>query len=208
MEGKTERQKTESELKQEESDAALARQLQEELDADSGTPQPPVSAAAVAVNDAQQATESDVIDIPCPVCTFINSVRPSPSKTNWSCSQCGQSLNDSPAPPMNSEREARRGNRNEDLVECQICHCLNRMPTRKSDAVLCGGCYQALGSSLNSPSTGGGAATAASASKKERVVQVRCGQCNAVNALNVASDLKEIQFECGGCSTVNTVSLE
>lgn len=38
-------------------------------------------------------------------------------------------------------------------------------------------------------------------------MQVRCGQCGAINAVKVSSTAKSIQFLCGNCEIVNEVAL-
>lgn len=214
------RPKTESELQQEQADEEFARQLQEQLNQPSPPPnptlpqQPPAEssqeaadaalarqlqeqinrqeAAAEAAHPSHRNTEERV-EVACPACTFINHVKPSSSAKHWRCSQCREPLPNPAAPSSHSAQK--------DLVECKVCHSLNRLPAAKSDAVLCGGCYQELGSSLK-------AAPPQEAEESQRTVQLRCGQCNVINAVTIGADVKKMEFICGGCGVLNTIVLD
>ncbi|KPA85698.1 hypothetical protein ABB37_00076 [Leptomonas pyrrhocoris] len=216
-----ERSKTESELQQERADEKFARQLQEQLNQPSPLPDPslPQQGATDASQEAadaalarqlqeqinrQEAAEEatrhqhrnseDKIEVACPVCTFVNHIKSSSSAKHWRCSQCRELL---PNPAAPTERSSQK-----DLVECKVCHSLNRLPTIKSDAILCGGCYQELGSSLRAP------APTLESEENQRTVQMRCGQCNVVNAVTVGADVKKMEFICGGCGVLNTIALD
>lgn len=194
-------QKTEAELKkeQEEADAAMARQLQAEMDAERASAAPPSRPEQrPPAGQPQQAPtmNNGVLTVACPACTFLNEIPNAVSGRKYACKQCSTPL---PLPSNLSERKEPR------MVQCNTCHSINRVPDRKADAALCGACYQQLGSSVEDPPA---AATAPHAPTPEtRTVQIRCGQCSAVNAVHVASDAKVMQFECGGCSTINEVNL-
>lgn len=214
------RPKTESELQQEQADEEFARQLQEQLNQPSPTTnqppaqQPPAESsqeaadAALArqlqeqINRQEAAAEAthhsrrnseEKLEVACPACTFINHIKPSSSAKHWRCSQCREPL---PNPTAPSDRNSQK-----DLVECKVCHSLNRLPATKSDAVLCGGCYQELGSSLKT-------APPPEPEERQRTVQLRCGQCNVINAVTVGADVKKMEFICGGCGVLNTIVLD
>ncbi|EPY33918.1 hypothetical protein STCU_01848 [Strigomonas culicis] len=79
--------------------------------------------------------------------------------------------------------------------------------------MLCGSCFQELGSKLTPQDAvpqqqqGQEQEQAQPPVEESRTVQVRCGQCSAVNAVQVLIDATVIQFECGSCDTINEVSL-
>lgn len=177
-------QATPAESSQEAADAALARQLQEQINRQ--------EAAAEATPHPRRPSE-EKIEVACPACTFINHIKPSSSAKHWKCSQCREPL---PNPSAPTDRTAQR-----DLVECKVCHSLNKLPSTKSDAVLCGGCYQELGSSLKT-------APPPESEENQRTVQLRCGQCNVVNSVTVGADVKKMEFICGGCGVLNTIVLD
>lgn len=216
-----ERPKTESEIQQEKADEEFARQLQEELNQPSPQPnsslpqQVPAESsqeaadAALArqlqdqINRQEAAAETfhqsrrnseERVGIACPACTFINHVRPSSSAKHWRCAQCHEVL---PNPAAPSDRSSQK-----DLVECKVCKSLNRLPTAKSDAVLCGCCYQELASSIKT------ADPPHESEENQRTVQLRCGQCNVINAVTVGADVKKMEFICGGCGVLNTIVLD
>lgn len=215
-----ERPKTESELQQEQADEEFARQLQEQLNQPAAPPSAPAERqkpaetsqeaadAALArqlqeqINRQEAVAEADhatrrsseeKIEVACPACTFINQIKPSSSAKHWRCSQCREHL---PNPARTNERSGQK-----DLVECKVCHSFNKLPSTKSDAVLCGGCYQELGSSLKT-------ASQPTSEESLRTVQLRCGQCNVINAVTVGADVKKMEFICGGCGVLNTIVLD
>jgi transposase-like protein len=214
------RPKTDSELQQEQADEEFARQLQEQLNQPSHptntslpTQAPAESSQEVAdaamarqlqeqINRQEAAAEAghhlkrnseEQLEVECPVCTFINHIKPSSAAKHWRCSQCREPL-PNPSVPVNRSSQ-------KDLVECKVCHSLNRLPVTKSDTVLCGGCYQELGSSLK-------AVAPQESEENQRTVQLRCGQCNVINAVTVGADVKKMEFICGGCGVLNTIVLD
>ncbi|CAJ1013561.1 hypothetical protein, conserved [Leishmania lindenbergi] len=168
---------------QEAADAALARQLQEEInrqEAAGGAGTPTAGAA-------------DMVPVECPACTFVNYIKPSSPLKHWKCVQCREPLKEK-VPHSNHSTH-------KDLVECKVCHSFNKLPSKKSDAVLCGGCYQELGSTLNT-------APLVDSTANQRTVQLRCGQCNVINAVTIGVDVKKLEFICGGCGVLNTMVLD
>ncbi|GET88548.1 hypothetical protein, conserved [Leishmania tarentolae] len=213
------RTKTDSELQQEQSDELFARQLHEQLcNSDSVEHAvPPQRGTSKAVQEAADAdfarqlqeeiyrqeaavstdnprqTEDNRITVECPTCTFINYMKPSSSSKHWRCAQCHGPLKENASHPGHISHR--------DLVECRVCHCLNKLPSKKSDAILCGACYQELGSTPNTAST-------VEREESQRTVQLRCGQCSVINAVTVGVDVKKLEFLCGGCGVLNTMTLE
>lgn len=214
------RRKTESELQQEQADEEFARQLQEQLNQPSPPPNPSVTQPAPAessqeaadaalarqlqeqINRQEAAAESehhprrtseDKVEVACPTCTFINHIKSSSSSKHWRCSQCREPL---PNPAAPADRSSQK-----DVVECKVCRTLNRLPSTKSDAILCGGCYQELRSSVKAP-------LPVEDEENQRTVQLRCGQCNVINAVTVGADVKKMEFICGGCGVLNTIVLD
>ncbi|TPP47001.1 hypothetical protein CGC21_2355 [Leishmania donovani] len=212
------RPKTECEIQQEQSDELFARQLQEQLN-NSGNvvhAPPPQSGPSKSVQEAADAAyarqlqqeidrqeaatdagdsraSEDKIPVECPACTFVNYMKPSSSSNHWKCAQCSRPL---------MENVSYSGHvSHKDLVECRVCHSLNKLPTKKSDAVLCGGCYQELGSTLSS-------VPHVESEENQRTVQLRCGQCSVINAVTVGVNVKRLEFICGGCGVLNTMTLE
>lgn len=186
-----ESQKSETQLEQEASDAMLARQLQEQMDreeqeaaarASAGANLPPAAPTPV--------MENGTLTVACTACTFINEIPNAVPGKRYRCKQCRTAL-PTPAAPLAPKEEP-------GTIECSVCHLLNRIPKEKSDAILCGACYQQLAppQQETAPPQGG-----------TRTVQVRCGQCSAVNAVQVNADAVVVQFECGSCETVNEVAL-
>ncbi|KAK7195620.1 hypothetical protein NESM_000490900 [Novymonas esmeraldas] len=169
---------------QEAADAALARQLQEEINRQE---------AGAAAPEETPAAADDRVPVNCPACTFVNHIKPSSSSRHWKCEQCREPLREKA--PHSSQRSQKN------VVECKVCHSLNKLPTKKCDAVLCGGCYQQLSST---PDT----APAADGEANQRTVQLRCGQCNVINAVTVGVDVKRMEFICGGCGVLNTMVLD
>lgn len=194
---------------QEVSDAAFARQLQEELNhPDEPIPRSLPAAVEGPDNRSPESAQSAVstahneLSISCPACTFLNQLSgPFESKQQRCCQQCR-----TPIPiPKEYLRNPRKRDDVSQFTSCKFCHCLNRMPKKKADAFLCGACYQELGSSMKEDNCtlNSGVVNA----NDLRTVQVRCGRCSAVNAVQVDSKAAVVQFECGGCSTVNEVKL-
>ncbi|KAG5505437.1 hypothetical protein GH5_03459 [Leishmania sp. Ghana 2012 LV757] len=214
-----ERPKTESEIQQEQSDELFARQLQEQLNnpslSENATPPPtgPLKSLQEAADaalarqlqeeidrqeeaaaaDASSAGTAARVPVECPACTFVNHIKPSSSSRHWKCAQCREPLKEN---VLHSSRTS-----DNDLVECKVCHSLNRPPSKKSDTVLCGRCYQELGASLST-------AQPEESQANQRTVQLRCGQCNVINAVTVGADVKRIEFICGGCGVLNSIVLE
>lgn len=168
---------------QEAADAAFARQLQEEIDRQE----------AATGTGASGASEEYKIPVECPACTFVNYMKPSSSSKEWKCAQCSRTL-------MENVLHSGHVSHN-DLVECKVCHSLNKLPSKKSDAVLCGGCYQELVLTLNT-------ASSVENEENQRTVQLRCGQCSVINAVTVGVSVKRLEFICGGCGVLNTMTLE
>ncbi|KAG5479076.1 hypothetical protein LSCM1_02923 [Leishmania martiniquensis] len=214
-----ERPKTESELQQEQSDELFARQLQEQLNnpSHSDNATPPLTGPMKSLQEAadaalarqlqeeinrqgkaadanvSSAVANDTVPLECPACSFVNYIKPSSSWRHWRCSQCREPLKEKA--PHSSHTSQK------DLVECKVCHSLNKLPSTKSDAVLCGGCYQELGLAHGTASSDG-------SEKNQRTVQLRCGQCNVINAVTVGVDVKKMEFICGGCGVLNSIVLE
>ncbi|CAJ04313.1 conserved hypothetical protein [Leishmania major strain Friedlin] len=211
--------KTECQMQQEQSDELFARQLQEQLNSSHGVVDvpPPQSGPSKSVQEAadaayarqlqqeidlqeaatdvgaSRASDEDKIPVECPACTFVNYMKPSRSSKHWKCAQCSGPLmeNASHSSPVSHK----------DLVECRVCHSLNKLPSTKSDVVLCGGCYQELGLPLSS-------ASPVESEENQRTVQLRCGQCSVINAVTVGAKVKRLEFICGGCGVLNTMTLE
>ncbi|KPI87779.1 hypothetical protein ABL78_3137 [Leptomonas seymouri] len=167
-----------AELTQEAADAALARQLQEQINRQE---------AAAETYHPLHVKPEETIEVACPTCTFINRIKSSSSARHWRCSQCRETL------PNPTDQN--------DLIECKVCHSFNRLPTMKSDAVLCGGCYQELGSSLKTT------ALPQESEENQRTVQLHCSQCNVINALVIGADVKKVSFVCGGCGALTSIAL-
>ncbi|KAG5504959.1 hypothetical protein JKF63_04406 [Porcisia hertigi] len=214
-----EHSKAEGELQQEQSDELFARQLQEQLEnpdtvtndafPDSGETRSAQEAADAALahqlqEELNQQESAAAAHLPgegsdqralvkCPFCSSNNHIEKSSSSKHWRCKQCHQPLRDDALPSSHTAEK--------NLVECKVCRSLNRLPSTKSDAVLCGGCYQQLGSILST-------APPAVNEENQRTVQLRCGQCNVINAVTVGIDVVKIEFICGGCDVLNTMVLE
>lgn len=199
-----ERVKTPAELQQEESDAAMARQMQKDMDRRDAERAKAAAAAAAKKQSApgpanQHAAPRDdgVVQVPCRACTFLNDVRKPVAGKKYTCAQCSTPL------PMPDNLPQAKKAKEPKLEKCKICASVNRVPDKKADTALCGACYQQLGSSLEVQTP-----KAAAPVEQMRTVQIRCGQCSAVNAVQVSADAKVVQFECGACTTINEVSLE
>ncbi|CAD2218394.1 hypothetical protein AGDE_01658 [Angomonas deanei] len=185
--------KTDAQRAQEAADEQLAKQLQEEMNnaqPEAARPQP----------------AGDSVVISCAACTFDNVIKKPIAGVEYKCTQCRTPLKlpahlaaEVPRHPHGPNPPVRK----ENIIECSICKTANRVPNRKSDAILCGACYQELGSKLQKE-----APKQSPKVEETRTLQVRCGQCSAVNAVQAQADAKVIQFECGSCETTNEVSLE
>ncbi|RNF09936.1 uncharacterized protein Tco025E_06889 [Trypanosoma conorhini] len=176
-------------LQQEESDSALARQLHEEINGP-GLSQP----AAGSIPNETSAAKS----IACPACTFVNVFTDILPGRSYTCKQCLTVL---PDPTPNETWNA--SNSKQEMVLCAACRCLNRIPLGKFDAIVCGTCCHELkskkpASEVQPPQT---------VPASTRPIQVRCGECSSINALQVGRDVTNVRFECGSCQTVNEVSL-
>ncbi|CCW65571.1 unnamed protein product [Phytomonas sp. EM1] len=189
-----ESQKDESRIQQEESDAILARHLQEEFDKlnEADAMQNVRSEDTVPRSEPlRKSSVNNVLTVPCPECTFNNEILNPVSGKCYKCIQCYTQLN----VPSSCTKEEEHPQ----VRECPACHLKNIIPSRKADALLCGACYQQLvepSSPISEQST-----------QEVRSVQIRCGECSAINLVQVTSNLNCIQFECGGCTSINEVAL-
>ncbi|CCW72139.1 unnamed protein product [Phytomonas sp. Hart1] len=186
--------KDEARIQQEESDAILARHLQEEFDKlNEANAMHNVESnnTAQCSESPQKSLSNEVLTVPCPECTFNNNISNPVSGKHYACEQCYTQL----LVPNSSSKEQEPPQ----IIECSVCHVKNIIPSKKVDALLCGACYQQLAD----PTT----AISEDSTKEKRSVQIRCGQCSAINLVQVASNANVIQFECGGCQSINEVSL-
>ncbi|ORC87937.1 uncharacterized protein TM35_000191810 [Trypanosoma theileri] len=179
-------------LQQEESDAALARQLHQEINGPDGSANP--SKSETNPNRTQGG-----ITLECPACTFINSYNDIVPGVRYTCEQCHTplSLASTQNPSVLSTNEKK-------LVKCNLCECLNKIPNGTYDAILCGGCSH----ELKKGQTQNNSQPQQSHSETTRRIQVRCGECGSVNAVQVGNDVFNVRFECGSCQVVNEVSLQ
>ncbi|KEG12171.1 hypothetical protein DQ04_01931070 [Trypanosoma grayi] len=176
-------------LKQEESDAAMARQLHEEINGSAATHQP---------TTGMPNQPSGIATAQCTVCTFVNTFSEVVPGTQYTCIQCHGIL---PFPTVHANADTSRGKQK--LMNCTACHSLNRIPRGKFDAVLCGGCCRQLKDTPPSNEVSHPQVTPPAT----RRVQVRCGECSSINAVQVGMDVTDVRFECGSCQTINEVSL-
>ncbi|KAF8295525.1 hypothetical protein C3747_22g53 [Trypanosoma cruzi] len=181
--------KKEQVLQQEESDSALARRLHEEINGP-GNVQP---GAGSIPNQA-----SGVKLIECPACTFINNITEFVPGRSYTCEQCFTPLS---VPASNETIDA--PDSNQKMVMCNACQYMNRIPLGNFDAIVCGACCHKLKGKTPVSETQHPQLPPAST----RPLQVRCGECSSINALQVGMEVSTVRFECGSCQTVNEVSL-
>eukprot|EP00796_Vickermania_ingenoplastis_P010199 gene10199-7147_t len=85
------------------------------------------------------------------------------------------------------------------VIECPTCHTKNAIPSRRADVYLCGACNKQLKKSPQQP---------APIPEAFITLQVQCGQCSAVNEVQVRSNATSVQFKCGNCESINEAELE
>ncbi|KAH9600554.1 hypothetical protein LSM04_009069 [Trypanosoma melophagium] len=179
-------------LQQEDSDAALARQLHQEINGPDG-------GSVTSAVDTNPNRIDGGVSLECPACTFINVYNDTVPGVRYTCAQCHTALsaNSTQNPGETSANEKK-------LVKCNLCECLNKIPNGTYDAILCGGCSHELKKDQAAKKS----QPQQSPPQTTRRIQVRCGECGSVNAVQVGNDVFNIRFECGSCQVVNEVSLQ
>lgn len=208
--------KTKEQIRQEESDAALARRLQGELDAETNAAASVPPQAADTSATPGPTINNGVVTVACGKCTFLNEIKEPTVGKKYACIQCRTPL-PIPESMMRTESKTMQRQNKPKTLECWDCGNINEIPNVQCDAFLCGCCHHALTERVQQPPRQTAPAPAPapahaprSVPKQEpqkKSVQVRCGQCSSVNVVEVDSDARTIRFECGVCEVVNEVSL-
>jgi len=208
------REKSAAELEQERRDEEYARQLQNQFDAPAAQPQ------------QQQQQNRQVV---CVNCQAMNHIPHAPPDQQFKCGSCGVvlSIPTSPPPPPPGAYPGAApaplgggGVRSPlgSTITCQNCRCANTVPVGATTQFMCGNCYRVLTFNQNamvppaaaplSPplpaQTGLGGGGGVLQGTVQRTVQVRCGQCSAINSVKQGASPK-IEFICGSCRATNEV---
>lgn len=94
------------------------------------------------------------------------------------------------------------------VIECSTCRTKNAIPPQKADAYLCGVCNKQLKEHTSQTTTSAPSSIPASTTKEKMIsLQVQCGECSAVNEVQVQSNATSVQFKCGDCQSINEAEL-
>lgn len=114
----------------------------------------------------------------------------------------GEIENSTLNPSERQTREYLNSMHSRKMVECSSCHTKNSLPLVKADVFLCGECNKQL-KTAQGPSS----SPSPLQSVQEVTLQIQCGQCNAVNEVQIQSNVSSVQFKCGNCDSINEATL-